>query len=307
MNTNYREKLSGVFAPCMTPFSNEAVAFDKLIENIERYNETGLRGYMPLGSNGEFQSLTDDESVNIIAVYRKHMASAKTLIAGTARESVKATVEFIKRIADMGVDFAAILPPHYFVDFMTDDALLQYYTVIADQSPIPIMAYNAPKFTSGLLLSTRLISTIAIHPNVAGMKDTSKEDIAAYIHAVPEGSNFYVLAGTVNKFYKGLLVGAIGGVLSIANYLPDIGCRLAELFADGKLDEAQKLDSYLRELSSNAAGKSGVAGVKAAMDLIGYYGGDPRLPLLPLTAGEQANLKAVLEREGLIRAQSAAS
>jgi 4-hydroxy-2-oxoglutarate aldolase len=275
------------------------VAYDKIAENIERYNQTKLKGYMPLGSNGEFRSLTDEESVRIIDVYEKYMAADKTLIAGVMRESAKATIEFIQKIADKGVDFATILPPHYFVNFMTDEALTKYYTTIADRSPIPVMMYNAPKFSAGLTFSTHLVSVLATHPNIAGMKDTSKEDISIYVNAVPEGANFYVLAGTINKFYAALLVGAIGGVISMANYLPDMCCKLQELYESKNLEEAQKLDVYARELSSNAAGKHGVAGVKAAMDLLGYHGAKPRIPVLPMSDDAKAGLKGVLEKEGL--------
>ncbi|GAK57608.1 dihydrodipicolinate synthetase [Candidatus Vecturithrix granuli] len=301
MERNYKEKLSGIFPPCMTIFDeHENVAYDKIAANIERYNQTKLRGYMPLGSNGEFRSLSDEESVKVIDVYQQYTPADKCLIAGVMRESAKATIEFIKRIADKRIDFATILAPHYFVSSMTDDALIKYYTVIADQSPIPIMLYNAPKFSAGLTFSQRIISELAVHPNIAGMKDTSSEDISVYINAVPEGANFYVMAGTINKLYKALEAGAVGGVVSMANYLPEPCCKLQELYEAGNIEEAQKLDVYLRELSSNAAGKFGVAGVKAAMDLLGYHGGAPRIPLLPLSEDKKAALKAVLEKEGLL-------
>jgi 4-hydroxy-2-oxoglutarate aldolase len=300
MDIDYKRKLSGVFTPNETPFLNEEVAYDKIAENVERYNQTKLKGYMPLGSNGEFRSLTDEESIKVIDVYQKYISPEKTLIAGVMRESAKATIEFIKKITDKGVDFGTILLPHYFVKCMTEEALIKYYIIIADQSPIPIMMYNAPKFTAGLLISPHMVSVLAEHPNIAGMKDTSKEDISIYVNAVPKGTNFYVLAGTINKLYAGLKVGAIGGVVSMANYLPDMCCKLQERFHAGKIKEAKKLDVYTRELSKNAAGKYGVAGVKAAMDLLGYFGGDPRIPLLPLNDEQKAELKAVLEKEGLL-------
>ena len=300
MATDYKKKLSGVFTPNVTPFLNEEVSYDKIAENIEQYNQTKLKGYMPLGSNGEFRSLTDEESIKIIDVYQKYISPEKTLITGVMRESAKATIKFIKKIADKRVDFATILPPHYFIKYMTDEALIKYYTTIADQSPVPIMIYNAPKFAANLVFSTNLVSVLAEHPNIVGMKDTSKEDISIYVNAVPKGANFYVLAGTINKLYTGLKVGAIGGVVSMSDYLPDMCCKLQELFELGKIKEAEKLDVYARELSSKAAGKYGVAGVKAAMDLLGYFGGDPRIPLLPLNNEQKAKLKAVLEKEGLL-------
>ena len=300
MSTNYREQLTGIFPPNMTCFINEEVAYDKIRMNIEKYEQTGIRGYFPLGSNGEFRSLTDEESLRVVDVYRKFKGKDKVLMAGVARESAKATIEFIKKVADLGVEYATILPPNYFVNSMKDDVLLKYFNYVADLSPIPIVLYNAPKFAQGLLLSPKLITDVSSHPNIAGMKDTSSEDISIYTNAVPAGSDFYILSGTIEKFFKGLEVGAIGGVLSIANYLPEICCKLQNLYAAGNIEEASKLDVYARQLSSNAAGKSGIAGVKAAMDVLGYFGGDPRLPVPPLSAEKKAELKAVLQKEGLV-------
>ena len=280
----------------MTCFINEEVAYDKIRVNIEKYEETEIRGYFPLGSNGEFRSLTDEESLRIVDVYSKSKGKNKVLMAGVARESAKATIEFTKKVADLGAEFATILPPSYFVNAMKDDVLIKYYCYVADLSPIPVVLYNAPKFAQNLLLSPRVITEVASHPNIAAMKDTSSEDISIYTKAVPAGADFYIMAGTIEKFFKGLNVGAIGGVLSIANYLPKLCCDLNQLFVDGKIDEAAKLDEYLRALSSNAAGKSGVAGVKAAMDVVGYFGGDPRLPVPPLGDQQKAELKDVLQK-----------
>ena len=298
--SKHRKKLSGVFPPIMTPFVNEDVAYARLSENIERYNQTELRGYMPLGSNGEFRSLTDEESVKVVEVVSKKKAADKTLIVGVGRESARATIEFIKKIADLGVDYVSVLPPHYFVSYMTETALIKHYATVAESSPIPVMVYNAPQFASGLLIPPAVVSVLARHPNIVGMKDTSKEEISVYIDVVPEGAEFYVLAGTINKFFDGLPAGAVGGVLSIANYLPEKCCELQKIFESGDLKEGRKMDEYLRSLSSKAAGKYGVAGVKAAMDLRGYYGGDPRIPLLPLKDEQKAELARVLQEEGLL-------
>ena len=300
MNSSNREKLTGIFPPNMTCFINEEVAYDKIRINIEKYEQAEIRGYFPLGSNGEFRSLTDEESLRVLDIYRRFKGKNKVLMAGVARESAKATIEFIKKAADLGVEYATILSPSYFVKLMTDDVLLKYFNYVADLSPIPIILYNAPKFAQGLLLSPQLITRVSSHPKIVGMKDTSSEDIAIYTKAVPAGSDFYILSGSIEKFFYGLEVGAIGGVLSIANYLPDICCKLQNLYTSGNIEEAKKLDIYARQLSNNAAGKSGIAGVKAAMDLLGYFGGDPRLPVPPLSVEKKAELKAVLQKEGIV-------
>ncbi len=294
------KNLSGVFPPVATPFRNERVALEKLSENILKYNETDLKGYMILGSNGEFRSVNDDEALQIADVVARHKKPHKILIAGAARESSYTTVEFIEKLSDRGVDYVAILPPHYFVSKMTDEVLIRHYSWVADRSKLPIMVYNAPKFSAGLLIPPQVIARLAEHPNIVGLKDTSQEDIAKYVKAVPQDAEFAVLAGTISKFYEGLVKGAVGGVLSLADYLPQKCCELQQAFLAGDREKARQMDEYLRTLSSRAAGKFGVAGLKAAMDLLGYYGGPPRLPLVGIAHSDKRQLEAVLKKEGLL-------
>jgi len=290
------KNLSGVFAPVATPFRNEHVALEKLSENILKYNETDLKGYMILGSNGEFRSVNDDEALQIADVVARHKKSDKILIAGAARESSYTTVEFIEKLSDRGVDYVAILPPHYFVSKMTDEVLIRHYAWVADRSKLPVTIYNAPKFSAGLLISAQVIARLAEHPNIVGLKDTSQEDIAKYVKAVPQDAEFAVLAGSISKFYEGLVKGAVGGVLSLADYLPQKCCKLLQAFLAGDREKARQMDEYLRTLSSRAAGKFGVAGLKAAMDLLGFYGGPPRLPLVAIADSDKRQLEAVLKK-----------
>jgi 4-hydroxy-2-oxoglutarate aldolase len=294
------KNLSGVFAPVATPFRNEHVALEKLSENILKYNETDLKGYMILGSNGEFRSVNDDEALQIADVVARHKKSDKILIAGAARESSYTTVEFIEKLSDRGVDYVAILPPHYFADKMTDEVLIRHYAWVADRSKLPVTIYNAPKFSAGLLISAQVIARLAEHPNIVGLKDTSQEDIAKYVKAVSQDAEFAVLAGTISKFYEGLVKGAVGGVLSLADYLPQKCCELQQAFLAGDREKARQMDEYLRTLSSRAAGKFGVAGLKAAMDLLGFYGGPPRLPLVAIADSDKRQLESVLKKEGLL-------
>ncbi len=298
---DWKAKLNGVFPPCVSVFNErQALDYDKVRENIEKYNQTQIRGFMPLGSNGEFRSLTEEESVKLVELYGKYKAEGKSILAGAGRESAFATIEFIKKIADKGADFVSVLPPHYYVKQMTDDVLIQYYTLLAEQSPLPILIYNIPKFAGGLVFSARLVSTLARHPGIAGLKDTSAEPIETYCDAVPEDADFHVLAGTIKKFYRGLAAGAIGGVLSIADYLPDLCSQIQELFRQGKRAEAAAKEEYANKISAATAGKFGVAGVKAAMDILGYRGGDPRIPLPPVSAEEKAEMTEVFQAEGLL-------
>ena len=294
-----KEKLSGIYPPIMTPFEDQKVAYERLAENIQKYNSTALRGYMPVGSNGEFRSLTDEESLKIIETVANNKAADKVLMACTQRESAYATIEFTKKAADNGIEFASVLTPHYFAKRMNDEALIKYFIEIADNSPVPVLLYNSPGYAGGVAVSVDAVGLLSAHPNIVGMKDGTKERMSAYIDILPKGAEFYILAGTISKFYTGLLDGGIGGVLSMANYLPELCCQLYQLYLDGNTEEGMLMHDRLCDLNKKLGGKYGVAGVKGAMDLLGYYGGDPRIPLLPLTKEERAELKDNMAQEGL--------
>ena len=273
-------RLSGVTAPLTTPFrKDQSLDYDAVAFNIEKYNSTGLSGYMPLGSNGEFRSLVEGESLDMIKLIRKLTPSDKTLIVGAGRESAYSAAEFSKKAADLGVDFVSVLTPFYFRDLLTEDGLYSYFEYIADRSPVPVLIYNAPRFTGGLCLSPELIKCCSRHDNIAGMKDTSTNDISEYINAA-DGADFVVLAGTIKKYMSGLEAGAIGAVLACADYIPDDCCRVYELFRSGDIEGARALYSQVASTSAEWSGKAGVPGVKKAMDHFGFRGGLPRLPLL---------------------------
>jgi 4-hydroxy-2-oxoglutarate aldolase len=300
-NQNINRKLAGVFAPIITPFKDEEIIFEELRDNISKYNLTDLKGYMPLGSNGEYQGLTEEESLKILDIVQKYKSAGKIIVAGCGRESAKATVEFIKKAVSVGLDFAFVLTPHYFVKEMTDDALFKYFIYIADKSPIPIIIYNAPKFAFDLLISPDLVGRLSVHPNIIAMKNSSLFPISEYKKYISKNTDFHLLAGNVKTFYPGLINGAIGAVLSTASYLPEYCCKLYQLYADKNYNEAEKLHNFLNDLSDNTVGKFGVPGVKFGMDLRGFFGGNPRLPLLPLKLSDKEHIIEYFKSHGITK------
>lgn len=288
----HRSFPEGVFAPIVTPFKNQRIEYGAFVDNIERYNTTGLRGYMPLGSNGEFQGLTDQEMLRLLSLIARHKTEDKIVVAGCGRESAYATVMFIEQAADYGLDYAFVLAPHYFIDRMTDEAIFAYYSYVADHSPVPIVIYNAPKFSSGYLLTPALMARLSTHPNIAAMKNSSMHENSDYIRHIPEGTSFSLIAGNIKTFYPGIRAGAKAGVLSTASYLPEYCCKLYSLVREGNIEEAERLHDWLNKISADTIGRHGVAGVKLGMRLRGYCGGELRLPLLPVPPEEEARIAA---------------
>jgi 4-hydroxy-2-oxoglutarate aldolase len=294
-----REKLSGVFVPAITPFINDEVQFDKLEKNIKKLNGTSIRGYLALGSNGENKSLTYDEKLKVLEIFVNNKAD-KVVMAGTGCESTKETISFSKDAAKLGVDFVSVLTPSYFAKQMKDEILLDYYTEIAESSTVPVLIYNAPGFAGGVKVSPKVAGKLAIHENIVGMKDSSTDGIMGYLAASRGIKNFHVIAGSANFFLTGLMCGATGGILSIANAFPGICCELYECFVKGDMEKAIDVHFKVFKLNSKVSGSGGVSAVKAASTLAGFFGGEPRRPLKSLTSAQIEEMGKYFKEEGLI-------
>lgn len=293
----HAKKLSGVFAPVVTPFRGDDLALDDLRFNLRKLAATDLAGYLALGSNGEFRSLSDDEQFRVLDVFAEEKG-AKTVMVGTACESTRQTVEKTKRVAAMGFEYASVLTPSYFAKQMNDTTLTGYFAAVADASPIPVLLYNAPGFAGGVQLSTKTVLKLSEHPNIVGMKDSSSAGPDKFLTLLDRSAEFHVLAGSANFFYSALHLGAVGGIISLANALPGPCSELYRLFLEREFDLAVNLHFRLARLNGAVSGTWGVAGVKAAMDLTGFRGGDPRHPLIPLPGSERETMRQKILAEG---------
>ena len=291
------KKLSGIAAPISTPFVNGEIAYDRLRSNVQKYSETALAGFFALGSNGESMFLSESEKLKVLEVVLQEKADHQIVMAGAGYESTRQTISFSNQVAEMGADFVSILTPSYFKKRLTDEAMIGYYTEVADAVPIPVIAYNAPGFT-GMTLTPKVVEVISRHPNVIGLKDTSKGNISTYLSVA--GNDFDILSGTVSTLFESMLLGAKGGVVSLANAFPAPCCELYEACKAVDLDKARRLHYMLIKLNKSVSGSFGVAGVKYAAEIAGYHGGDPRKPLLPITEEGRQSIKKAIKEAGLI-------
>ncbi len=294
-----RDSLSGVFAPLVTPFgSDDSVLLSGVAENVRRLNATGLRGYFALGTNGEYKALTPEERLQVLDVVVQHRAPGKVVMAGCGAESTKETIDLARRIADRGADIASVLMPSFFAKKMTAEVMARHALAVADASPIPVVLYNNPSVSAGVTIRLEVLEKVAGHPNIVGIKDSSKETWAENLKA--SSPKFSVLSGSASYFADLLRRGGTGGVLSLANVLPDACVALHDAVQAGRRDEEERLNRLLVDLNAKVSGTYGVAGVKAAMTLCGFVGGIPRRPFLPLGSEEIDGLRSVLERSGLL-------
>jgi 4-hydroxy-2-oxoglutarate aldolase len=269
--------LEGVYAALTTPFSGDEIAADKLRDNVQQYNRTDLAGYLVLGSTGESVSLTDEESLQLVEAVVAAAAPEKKILVGTARESTKGTIDFTNSLAGRGIAAALVRPPSYFKSKMTREALKTHYWAVAEASKLPVLIYNMPQNT-GISLEPQLIIDLAPHPNIVGLKESSGSlaFLAEIVREVPDRFHYF-----------------------LANAAPEMSAEIFRLFKAGKKDEARRLQLDLVPLNKALMEVYGIAGLKYAQDLRGYYGGPARLPLLPVGDQAKRDIAALLKKMGL--------
>ena len=296
MLTN-KEKLSGVFAPVVTPFNNDMVELGYLRENLQKLGQTELKGYLALGSNGEFKSLTDKEQIKILEVFAETKGN-KIVMVGTGCESTFQTIEKSKIVADMGFDYVSVLTPHYFGKRIDGSVLKDYFMRIADSIDIPVLLYNAPGFANSVTIPLQTVKELSKHHNIVGMKDSASTGPAKFLSILDPDDDFSILAGSADFFYPSLHLGATGGTLSLADSMPEVCCELHKLFLQGNFRQARELHFKISRLNQAISGPWGVAGVKAAMDIHGFKGGSPRHPLKEITKEGLEKIKQTMRDEG---------
>ncbi len=270
--------LSGIFPPIVTPFEKDEISYAHLAENIKKWNRYDLAGYVLLGSNGENVMLNQAECLQVIETAVKYVPEGKRIIIGTSGESTRVIIDFLKQAHHIGGDAGLVLSPHYYRDQMKTTVMVDFFTEIADKSPMPIILYNVPKFT-GLEISADAVARLAGHANIVGIKDSSGN--LTYLQTLLSMNlkRFQVLTGTANTLLASLIMGATGGILSLANILPQLCLNIYQAAMQGKLDKARKLQLSVIRLNQLTTAVYGIGGLKYALDQIGYFGGIPRRPL----------------------------
>jgi 4-hydroxy-2-oxoglutarate aldolase len=351
--------LEGVFAAIPTPFHPDGRPhWHHMERSVERYCRSPLAGVVVLGSTGEAVMLSDSETHDALRVARNAAADDRVLIAGVGHESLLETLKRIEHAASLNYDVALVRTPHFFRPQLLSPshpaAMLNYYRMVADRSPLPVLLYSIPAYTA-YDLPVELIADLAGHPNIIGVKDSSgnPERIAAIVQAtasLPRRSvtvtttftavtnrmldaqanavglaaalmpadalmagvgyaagpvpvplktrsrdvGFQVLCGSAQTLLPSFDGGAMGGILAMASFAPQACAEIYMAWKDRDTKVAEEKQQRVIAAADLICGRLGIPGVKHACDFNGYYGGSPRLPLLPLTADERQQVEDLL-------------
>ncbi|KWU42801.1 putative dihydrodipicolinate synthase [Rhodotorula sp. JG-1b] len=302
---------SGVYAPLYTFFhEDESLDLESFKHHVKWVASAGV-GIVALGSSGEAVHLSHDERREVLLAARQVLDSdaslaAIPLIAGTPASSTRETIELTRQAAECGADSAMVITPGYFAGTLTRAAIKQFFTDVAEASPIPILVYNYPGASAGIDIDSELMSEIAQNSsNIVGCKLTCGS--VGKLSRLTWLDNFAVLGGFADFMSAGLLLDGAGCITGLANLAPKTCMQLYKATTDylkspsaEALDEVRRLQGIVSRADWPVI-KGGIAGPKYVLDRIRGYGGAPRRPLLPMEAkdGEKmlAALQEILEHE----------
>jgi 4-hydroxy-2-oxoglutarate aldolase len=292
--------LSGIFVALTTPFEKETVSLPKLKSNIEKYNDYDLAGYVVLGSTGEGTMMSEREGLGAIETVSASAAKGRVIIAGTGAASTRDTVQFTNKAAEAGASYALVVTPFYYKAQMTAQVLETYFRSVADQVVIPVIMYTVPKFT-GLDLPLQTVFALFDHPNIAGLKDSSGNlsYVSEVLKACPP--RFSLLQGHGSLLLPALMLGARGGILALSNLAPRETAEIFRLAQAGKYEEAKAVQMRVLTVNQRIVGGYGIPGIKCAMDLLGYAGGNPCAPLQSSNPDVRESIRRLLTEAGLLK------
>ena len=286
--------LNGILLPTTTPFDhNGHISTAAITSNIKEWSARGVIGFVVLGSTGERVHLDEREYLEVIEVSRA--ASDSILIAGAGQQSTVNTIKEIKNAARAGAEAVLVITPYFYRAAITQEALVDYYTAVADEAPVPVLLYSMPPLT-GIRIEPETVARLSEHPNIIGVKDSSN-DVAGFrltIELCPD--DFAVMTGNGTVLVETLRAGATGGILAVGCVVPDICMEIFRALGEQDFERAEKLQEELTPLASAVTTKYGIGGLKAALDLAGFRGGAVRAPLRAPDEAARAEIASLLNR-----------
>src|SRR5437016_12822450 len=241
--------LRGILLPITTPFTaSEDFDAEALAGNLTKWNDTGVIGYVVLGSTGERVNLDEREYVQVIETARKAVPETFSFIVGAGQQSTRSTIKEIERAATAGAEAALVITPSFYRSAITQDALVTHYRAVADASSIPIILYSMPDLT-GIKIEPETAARLSQHRNIIGMKDSSADlkTFAETVRHVP--AHFAVMIGNGTVLCEALQAGAEGGILAVGCAAQELCIEIYRAVHDGEIDRASTLQGKLTPLA----------------------------------------------------------
>lgn len=283
---------TGMIPAMLTPFNENDELNVPVIEQLtERFIEAGVDGIFCLGTNGEFFAMSADEKVKLIEIVMKKANGRIPIYAGTGGITTKDTIELSLKMKELGVDALSVITP-YFLPF-TQEEVKQHYIALAEAVDLPIILYNIPGRT-GVNLEPETVAELAKIPNIVGIKDSSGDFdlIKEYIRVTDD--EFSVMAGNDSFILDTLIAGGKGAVAATSNVGPEWIAKLYANWKEGNIEEARVWQEKLNGLRGILNLGTLPSVFKACLQILGIPVGEPRKPVLPVSAESRKKIEEVL-------------
>lgn len=289
------ENLNGILLPTTTPFDPDGeVAASSIVDNLKAWSKTGVLGFVVLGSTGERVHLDEREYLETIEISRSEVSEDRVLIAGAGQQSVIGTIREIKRAVSAGADAVLVITPSFYRPAITQERLIDFYTAVADEAPAPVLLYSMPPLT-GIKIEPETVARLSEHENIAGVKDSSNdvEGFSRTVNLCPP--DFAVMTGNGTVLVDALRAGATGAILAVGCVVPEFCVEIFRAARAGNWERTELLQAQLTPLATAVTTRFGIGGLKVALDLAGYRGGEVRAPLRGPDESARQEIASLLE------------
>ena len=292
-------KIRGIIPPVATAMlANEDLDLPRFRWFLDHLISQGVHGVFVLGTNSEFYALDEPEKQEVIATAVDQVRGRVPVFSGTGAETTREAVRLTKAAEREKVDGVSVITP-YFVS-PTQEEIYQHYRRISESTSLPVLLYNNPATCGGVKIDVDTVARLAELGNIVGIKDSSGDlqNTNEYLRVAPD--RFAVLQGRDTLIYASLMCGARGAVPASANIAPALCVRIFEAFLRGDQKDALEAQRQLNPVRLSLNLGTAPGGVKAALGLLGMPIGPSRAPVAPLSPDKLRQMRAGLERAGLL-------
>lgn len=281
----------------ITPFTNDEINFSEFEKLINFQINNGADSIIVCGTTGESSTMSVEEKKDAIQFAIRVVNKRIPVIAGTGENCTKSAIEMTKFAEDAGADAVLIVTPYY--NKTTQAGLIAHYTAIANSTKLPIIMYNVPSRT-GLNIAPSTCLELSKLDNIVAIKEASGNlsqvaEIAALCR-----DNLHIYSGNDDQILPILSLGGLGVISVLSNVVPNVVHQMTSSFFDGKIKEATKLQLDTIDLTSSLFCEVNPIPVKAAMNMMGFNVGTPRLPLVEMSEAGKERLRKSLTNFGVL-------
>lgn len=290
----------GMYAAIPTPFAKDGSIIEESFRKIcERIIASGMQGILVCGSTGEYTALTTQERKNAMKMVVDIVAKRCKVMASCAGHNQADTLKMIEYADEIGIDYALVVPPYYLTT--TEEGIYEYYKTIGEsiKGDMGLLAYNYPEVTT-VALSVEFIQKLSELPHVVGIKDSAGLDHTSKLADAIGDKDFGIVNGYEHLAIGTLVSGGSGTVGIVDGICPKQMMEIYNAVQANDIQTAMEVNEKMRPMYNLMEKEPVPAPIKAAFNLMGIACGEPRRPLLPASKKLEAELKAELEKLGIL-------